>query len=215
MPSYSASDWASVRPPCSLIARSPSVPSLPVPERMTQAAFSPRSAASDRKKVSMGVREVKTPLFDGQASVGGDDVDLVGFDRRSLLGRCDRQPGIAGQNLRQKALVMRIEMQNDDESEFAIGRYRREQAPERADRPRGPANPDDRALARRARRLDLFGLAIPAAFLLARRHRPPSASAGRRCGPAPASWTGVDFSLPRAWAAGAASAVKAPATAPW
>ena len=40
MPSYSASSWATVSPPCSLMARSPIVPSLPVPDRMMPAAFS-------------------------------------------------------------------------------------------------------------------------------------------------------------------------------
>ena len=39
---------------CSLIARSPMVPSLPVPERMTQAALLALAWASDWKKASIG-----------------------------------------------------------------------------------------------------------------------------------------------------------------
>lgn len=48
--------WAIVIPPCSLMARMPSAPSLPEPERMTPTARSPSSSASEAKKPSMGTR---------------------------------------------------------------------------------------------------------------------------------------------------------------
>ena len=46
--------WATVRPPASLTALTPSVPSLPAPERMTAMARSPWSWARLSRKVSIG-----------------------------------------------------------------------------------------------------------------------------------------------------------------
>jgi hypothetical protein len=48
--------WAIAIPPCSLTARSPSVPSLPLPESRMQMASSPWSSANERKNSSIGVR---------------------------------------------------------------------------------------------------------------------------------------------------------------
>ena len=58
MPSYSASlgSCAMTSPPFSLTAFSPRLPSLPVPERITQIARSPSSSASERRKKSNGRR---------------------------------------------------------------------------------------------------------------------------------------------------------------
>ena len=42
--------WAMAMPPYSLTAWRPRVPSVPVPERMMQTAYSPWSSASERKK---------------------------------------------------------------------------------------------------------------------------------------------------------------------
>src|SRR5262249_49205362 len=48
--------WAKVRPPRSLIALMPSVPSLPPPERRMPTDASPSSSASELKKTSIGLR---------------------------------------------------------------------------------------------------------------------------------------------------------------
>ena len=48
------SSWANVRPPAALISEMPSVPSDPVPERITPIADGPCTAASDRRKWSTG-----------------------------------------------------------------------------------------------------------------------------------------------------------------
>ena len=48
--------WTSATPDTSLMARSPSVPSLPIPERITPTASSCWSLARERKKKSIGRR---------------------------------------------------------------------------------------------------------------------------------------------------------------
>ena len=47
--------WASVMPPSALIAANPSVPSEPVPERMTPMLWLPCAWASDWRNESMGM----------------------------------------------------------------------------------------------------------------------------------------------------------------
>ena len=56
MPEYLAdtASWAKVMPPSALISSSPSVPSEPLPDRITPMAPAPRSAASDWRKRSIG-----------------------------------------------------------------------------------------------------------------------------------------------------------------
>ncbi len=49
----SSGSWAMVTPPCSLMARSPTAPSLPAPERMMPMAASPCSSASEQRKASI------------------------------------------------------------------------------------------------------------------------------------------------------------------
>ena len=58
MPSYSVDSgfWAMAMPPSPLIARTPRVPSLPVPESTMQMARSRWSWARERKKKSIGRR---------------------------------------------------------------------------------------------------------------------------------------------------------------
>ena len=58
MPSYLAvaGSCTRVTPPAPRMARKPSVPSVPVPERMMPMAFSCWSSASDRRKASIGIR---------------------------------------------------------------------------------------------------------------------------------------------------------------
>ena len=58
MPSYSVDSgfWAMTMPPSPLIARTPRVPSLPVPESTMPMARSRWSWASERKKKSIGRR---------------------------------------------------------------------------------------------------------------------------------------------------------------
>ncbi len=53
---YSAVEgsWAKVTPPADLIAASPWAPSEAAPERTTPIARSPASAASERRKASIG-----------------------------------------------------------------------------------------------------------------------------------------------------------------
>ena len=58
MPSYSVESgfWAMTMPPSPLMARTPRVPSLPVPESTMQMARSCWSWARERKKKSIGRR---------------------------------------------------------------------------------------------------------------------------------------------------------------
>ena len=70
--------WTSVRPPRSLIARSPTVPSWPAPESTTPTARSPWSAARELKNASM------TPGAAGSA---------MGVTRNAPLVSVSRVPG--------------------------------------------------------------------------------------------------------------------------
>ena len=54
--------WAKVSPPSALMASSPSVPSLAVPDRITPIARSFWSSASDSKKASMTLRGSRARL---------------------------------------------------------------------------------------------------------------------------------------------------------
>ncbi len=49
-----ASSWTITSPSAALMADTPTVPSLPVPDRITPTALSPWSSASERKHASMG-----------------------------------------------------------------------------------------------------------------------------------------------------------------
>ena len=82
MPSYSVDSgfWAMTIPPSPLIARTPSVPSLPVPESTMQIARSCWSWARERKKKSIGRRSprdaigsnnCKVPLIKAMSRLGG------------------------------------------------------------------------------------------------------------------------------------------------
>ena len=48
--------WTIVSPPSSFTARSPSVPSWPLPESRMQTAFPPQASARETKKASIGAR---------------------------------------------------------------------------------------------------------------------------------------------------------------
>jgi len=69
--------WATVKPPCSLTARMPTAPSLPLPESTTATALSPWSSASERKKGSTvpgsprGVVSRKRPRRIVKVALGG------------------------------------------------------------------------------------------------------------------------------------------------
>ena len=70
MPSYSveSGSWAMTMPPSPLMARTPRVPSLPVPERTMPIARSRWSWASDRKKKSIGRRRPRGAVGSSRCS---------------------------------------------------------------------------------------------------------------------------------------------------
>ena len=83
-----AGDWASVRPPCSLMARRPLVPSVPVPERTIPTALSPRILGERAKERVHGhlwpglfeCGDAQASALEGQLGIGRYDVDVVGLD---------------------------------------------------------------------------------------------------------------------------------------
>ena len=116
-------------PAFSLMARRPSVPSEPMPERMTPMLRSCWSSASERKKKSIGRfrprgdacgRRCSAPCRSDMSLFGRDHVDVVGLDLQPVLGLRDRHGRRALQQLDQHALVRGVEVLDDDEGHAAV-----------------------------------------------------------------------------------------------
>jgi hypothetical protein len=129
--------WTIARPPSVLIALSPRVPSLPVPETMMQMARSCWYSARLRKKPSMGrgmlgraaaAPRCRTPPLDRQQRVRRDDVDVLGLDQRPIVRLFDRHGGMPAQQLWQVAHMGGIEMRDHHKTEAALGRHGAEES---------------------------------------------------------------------------------------
>ena len=112
------SSCAKVMPPSALIASSPSVPSVAVPERITPIARSRWSCASDSKKASIGWCaprscgrgfNFKTPFDDAQIRVGRNDINVIGLDPQIVGDLLHRHRSGPRQKLCQRAFMLRIQ----------------------------------------------------------------------------------------------------------
>src|SRR5579871_4876331 len=101
---------AKVIPPSSLMALSPSVPSLPVPERMMPIAFSAAKAASEREESVDGVphparlrlrREEQLVAAERDLAGGRRHVERAGLHVHAVLDRDDPELARPRQDLRQ------------------------------------------------------------------------------------------------------------------
>jgi hypothetical protein len=73
-------------------------------------------------------RHAKGGGLDRQYGVGRDDENMVGGDRHAVGGLHHRHLGVIAQDLDQQALMMRIEMLDQDERHAALRRHVREEA---------------------------------------------------------------------------------------
>ena len=70
-------------------------------------------------------------LIDRQRSVRRDDVDVVGFERLTIVGVRDREPSDIGEKLGQEAFMRRIQVDDDHEDEPGLWRHGAEERLER------------------------------------------------------------------------------------
>ena len=153
MPSNLAESSACTKtaPAFSLIERRPSVPSEPMPERITAMPRACWSSASERKKKSMGKfrprgetcgKRWSIPCSSDIVLAGRDHVDVVPLDsslRSSALR--DRHVRRALEQLDEHSLVRRIEVLYDDECHASIGRDTLEKDLERLEAPAEAPSP--------------------------------------------------------------------------
>ncbi len=102
-------------PPASLMARTPRVPSLPVPESTMPMANSRWSSARDWKKKSIGKRwprgttgssRCSAPLQKCHVVVGRDDVGAVDLDRHAVFHLKHLHAGVVANQLAEHAFVV-------------------------------------------------------------------------------------------------------------
>jgi len=111
---------------------------------------SPRSAASDRKKKSMGSpprllqrEEVQHAAEDGDVAVGRDHVDAPGLDLHPILHLHDGHLAGALQQLDEDGLVGRVEVLDHDERHVAALGHVAQELLERLQPSGRRADPDD------------------------------------------------------------------------
>ena len=149
---WAVASWAKVMPPSALIASSPRVPSVAVPDRTTPMAwwrwlFRQRTEELiDRTvyAVALARQELQRPADDDHALSGRDYVDVVRLDRRLVLNLHDRHCRRPRQDFRQGAGVRRGEVLHQDERHAGIGRQRLEQLRECLQSAGRGADADDR-----------------------------------------------------------------------
>ena len=119
---------AKVTPPSALISLSPTVPSDPLPERITPMAALPFPRQSGIKFVDRMVRS-RSPLArnklqcaapDDHALVGRDYIYVVRLHRDSVGNLEDRHSGRFGEKLRQRTGVLGVEMLDQNEGEPGV-----------------------------------------------------------------------------------------------
>ena len=110
-----AGSCTKVTPPFSLMARRPSVPSEPIPDRMTPMLRSCWSSARERKKKSIGRRRpcgamrssrCRHPVEDGHVFVRRDHIDAVRLNRGAILDLKDLHGGGALEQFRHELLCV-------------------------------------------------------------------------------------------------------------
>ena len=116
MPEYLADSgaWAIVIPAAPLMALSPSVPSVPVPERTIPMAFvffflvlGQRAKeiinGQAQRPGFVRLHQVQRAVEDRQVALGGRHVDAAGLDRDAIRCHPHAHPGAFAQQLRQQA----------------------------------------------------------------------------------------------------------------
>ncbi|MEZ5080109.1 MAG: hypothetical protein R2878_05510 [Thermoleophilia bacterium] len=146
-----------IRPPASLMARAPQVPSLPVPDNTTPTASGPHSPASDAKEpVDRKVQERPVRALDQpQATILEDHVAGGRFDQDPVGQRqvpsSMNATGIAVCDLEQfhhAAVLLSREVLNDDERHPGLARNVLEETLQGIDAPCRAPMPTSRRTAR-------------------------------------------------------------------
>lgn len=100
-----------------------------------------------------GLGQSEDALLDEELGVGGDDVNVIGTGRGAALDRRHRHGGVAGQQLRQDAGVLRVEVLNLDEGAAGIRPHVAEEFLQSLEAAGGGSHRDDGA--RRPRSFDV------------------------------------------------------------
>jgi hypothetical protein len=148
---YSASSgsWTRMMPPASLTVLMPTEPSDPAPER-TIAKSSPPCAASDRKKRSIGARCHRGSSNSASARCWsvtrswrlGIDAARLETDASGHLGH--RHAGSSRKDIRQFALVLGVEVDDDNKRRIDVVRQSREKHLQRMNAPCRRSDADGR-----------------------------------------------------------------------
>jgi hypothetical protein len=135
------------------MASSPSVPSVAVPERITPIAQVALILCQrfeevidrPRRRARPGARaQDQDPPGDAQVPVRRDDVDVIRLDAQVVRDFADRERRRASEQLRERAVVLRIEMLHEHESHARVEREVLEQRRESLEPAAGRADAHDR-----------------------------------------------------------------------
>ena len=88
-------------------------------------------------------QERERAVENGHVRVGRDDVDMIALDQYAVADLSDRHRGGAAQRLRQQAVVLRIEMLDENERHAGIGRQTGQELREGFQPSRRGSNTDD------------------------------------------------------------------------
>jgi hypothetical protein len=92
-----------------------------------------------------GRPQLKRPILDLQQVGRGDHVDMTGFDLQTVPGREDREGGAPGQQIREGAGLVRVQMLHQHKGDVAVGRQMTEELFERTQRPGRRSDTDHRS----------------------------------------------------------------------
>src|ERR1035438_6640869 len=138
-------------PAFSLMARRPSVPSEPIPERMTPMLCSSWSSASERKKKSIGRRSPRGAAGSSRCSTpcrmdrsrGRNYIDMARFDLHPVLDLDNWHGGASLEQLHQQPLAGQVQVLDDHEGQPTGGRHMAQEEFQRLQSPGGSADADD------------------------------------------------------------------------
>ncbi len=131
MPSnFAERSWQKVTPPADLMALRPSVPSDAVPERIAPMELAPLSFASETRNASIGLWNSLAGLgFSRQdvlrnhhRPVGWNYINVIGFDCGIALYLMYRHARAIGEQFRENADLIRIEVLNNRKCHARVGR---------------------------------------------------------------------------------------------
>ena len=147
-----AGSCTSTTPAFSLMARSPIVPSEPMPERMTpmlallpvlgqgaEEEIDGETQAAGRRRLE----QVQHPVQDGHVLVGGDHVDAVRLDPHPVPDLEDLHGGGALEQFGHDPLVGRVQVLDDDKGHAASFRHMPQELLQRLQPAGGGADADN------------------------------------------------------------------------